>query len=213
MSLFSCCGIRFGWGSLIGIIPAYVSLLRVVVITAVNKSWNSVGDAIDAFMALMVLRTCEQIEGGLPANIKTRMYINIILDFGLGLVPFLGDLADAMFKANTRNAVVLEKHLRAKGARVLKAQGQRLPAVDPSDPDEFDRFEDTEVNGPPPPYSGVPSTGQGIQRVDNSGGRTTQAPTQQQRGGWFSGFGSKKKQQPDIERGTVRRGEGSGPQK
>jgi hypothetical protein len=45
-------------------------------------------------MALMVLRTCEQVEGGLPADVKSKMYINIILDFGIGLVPFLGDLAD-----------------------------------------------------------------------------------------------------------------------
>ena len=45
-------------------------------------------------MALMVLRTCEQVEGGLPAAVKFKMYINIVLDFGIGLVPFLGDVAD-----------------------------------------------------------------------------------------------------------------------
>ena len=45
-------------------------------------------------MALMVLRTCQQVEGGLPANVKAKMYFNIILDFGIGLVPILGDVAD-----------------------------------------------------------------------------------------------------------------------
>lgn len=45
-------------------------------------------------MALMVLRTCEQIEGGLPSDVKAKMYFNIVLDFGIGLVPFLGDIAD-----------------------------------------------------------------------------------------------------------------------
>lgn len=154
-------------------------------------------------MALMVLRTCEQIQGGLPADVKSRMYINIVLDFGLGLVPFLGDLADAMYKANTRNAVVLEKHLRAKGAKALKAQGQRIPTIDPSDPDEFDRFEGAEVSGPPPPYDAGPATGQDTQRIDNGRGWTTPAPVQEERGGWFSGLGSKKKQ-PDVERGTGR---------
>ncbi|KAG7140220.1 hypothetical protein HYQ45_002922 [Verticillium longisporum] len=39
MCLFSLCGVRFGWGSAIGLIPA-------------------IGDAIDALMALMVFRTC-----------------------------------------------------------------------------------------------------------------------------------------------------------
>ena len=160
-------------------------------------------------MALMVLRTCQQVEGGLPADIKMKMYVNIVLDFGIGLVPFLGDIADALFRANTRNAVVLEKFLRAKGAKALKAQGQRIPTIDPSDPDEFDRFEDEEVNGPPPPYSGGSPTRQGTQRIDNGHGRSTQdrVPVQEERGGWFSGFGSKKKQ-PDVERGTdLRRNE------
>lgn len=184
MSLFNCCGIRFGWSSVIGIIPA-------------------IGDVIDAFMAIMVLRTCEQVEGGLPADVKSKMYFNIILDFGIGLVPFLGDIADALFRANTRNAVVLEKYLRAKGAKNLKAQGQRVPTIDPTDPDEFDRLEEEDISNPPPPYTGGPPTRQGTQRQDNGNGRPTQTrvPVQEERGGWFSGFGSKKKQ-PDVERGT-----------
>jgi hypothetical protein len=45
-------------------------------------------------MALMVLRTCQQVEGGLPADVTCKMYFSIILDFGIGLVPFLGDIAE-----------------------------------------------------------------------------------------------------------------------
>jgi hypothetical protein len=45
-------------------------------------------------MALMILRSSQQIEGGLPSDVKLRMVFNIILDFGIGLVPFIGDLAD-----------------------------------------------------------------------------------------------------------------------
>lgn len=56
-----------------------------------------VGDVIDAFMAIMVLRTCEQVEGGLPANVKSKMMMNIVLDFGIGLIPFLGDIADGKY--------------------------------------------------------------------------------------------------------------------
>lgn len=45
-------------------------------------------------MAMMVFRTCGQVEGGLPNAVKAKMMFNIILDFGVGLVPFLGDIAD-----------------------------------------------------------------------------------------------------------------------
>lgn len=184
MSLFNCCGIRFGWSSVIGIIPG-------------------IGDVIDAFMAVMVLRTCQQVEGGLPTEIKVKMLFNIVLDFGIGLVPFLGDIADALFRANTRNAVVLEKYLRAKGAKALKAQGQALPQVDPSDPDEFDRQMRDEL-GPPPQYTTGPPTRQGTQSQNHGNGQAgypQQSRVPEERsGGFFSGFGSKKKQ-PDAERG------------
>lgn len=42
------------------------------------------------------------------------MMFNIALDFGLGLVPLLGDIADAIFRANTRNAWLLEVYLTKK---------------------------------------------------------------------------------------------------
>jgi len=182
MSLFNCCGIRFGWSSVIGIIPA-------------------VGDVIDAFMAVMVLRTCQQVEGGLPSGIKSKMYVNIVLDFGIGLVPILGDVADALFRANTKNAVILEQYLREKGAKALKAQGRPTPAIDPSDPDEYDRHL-IEESGPPPSYTSSTPTRQGT--TSNSGPvRPAQERVPEERGGWFSRSGSKKKQ-PDVERGVRR---------
>lgn len=42
------------------------------------------------------------------------MMINILADFLVGLVPFLGDLADAAFKCNTRNLRLLEETLDKK---------------------------------------------------------------------------------------------------
>lgn len=58
---------------------------------------SSVGDVIDAFMAVMVLRTCQQVEGGLPNAVRSKMFFNIIVDFAVGLVPFIGDIADGKF--------------------------------------------------------------------------------------------------------------------
>jgi hypothetical protein len=183
MSLFNCCGIRFGWSSVIGIIPA-------------------IGDVIDAFMAMMVLRTCQQVEGGLPASVKSKMMFNIVLDFGIGLVPFLGDIADALFRANTRNAVELEKFLREKGAKALKAQGQRTPPLDPTDPDEFDRHTGDEL-GPPPQYTTAP---EGNHTGGGRSGYSMQAPAQPPRpepaatrgSGWMG-----RSKQPDLERGPL----------
>jgi hypothetical protein len=57
MGLFNCCGIRFGWSSVIGIIPGYV--FEETINTKLNKLL-SIGDALDAFMAIMVFRTCQQ---------------------------------------------------------------------------------------------------------------------------------------------------------
>lgn len=170
----------------------------------------SIGDVIDAFMAMMVLRTCQQVEGGLPSEVKAKMMFNIVLDFGVGLIPFLGDIADALFRANTRNAVVLEKFLRVKGEQNLKAQGHPLPQIDPSDPDEFDRQMRAE-HGPPPQYTTAPPTRQGTQpptrqgtQAQNGNGRSgashEDVMPEQRSGSFFSGFGSKKKQ-PDPERG------------
>jgi hypothetical protein len=39
------------------------------------------------------------------------MFFNVFIDFFIGAIPILGDLADAAFKANTRNVRLLEKRL------------------------------------------------------------------------------------------------------
>ncbi|KAH6662704.1 hypothetical protein B0J14DRAFT_434527, partial [Halenospora varia] len=107
MSLFNCCGIRVGWSSVIAIIPVQVYVL-------------------DAFMAFMVLRTCQEVQGGLPKGVQAKVIfnscyagrdVNIIMDFGVGLVPLIGDIADVLFRANTRNAMVLKEYLYEKAKK------------------------------------------------------------------------------------------------
>jgi hypothetical protein len=44
------------------------------------------------------------------------MYSNLAFDFGVGLIPIVGDLTDAWFKCNTRNNLLLERYLRERGA-------------------------------------------------------------------------------------------------
>ena len=97
----SFCGIKFGWSSIVGFIPA-------------------LGDFIDLFMALMVLNTAMKVSPGKDRDaLRAKMMMNIIVDFAIGLVPVLGDVADTFFRANTRNAIALEKMLND---RVKKQQ-------------------------------------------------------------------------------------------
>ncbi|KIV93993.1 hypothetical protein PV10_05159 [Exophiala mesophila] len=136
LSLGSFLGVRFGWGSVIGLIPG-------------------IGDVLDLFFALLVYRTIISVEGGLPSSVKMRMKFNIILDFLIGLVPFVGDIADAAYKCNTKNVIILEEQLRERGRKRLKGTPQANVA-DPSLPDEFDYQNEErllEQNGPPPRYA------------------------------------------------------------
>lgn len=81
-------------------------------------------------MALMVFKTCCKVEGGLPNSIKLQMMFNIVFDFLVGLVPFIGDVADAAFKANTRNALLLEAiSVRRARKSCARAASLSLPST------------------------------------------------------------------------------------
>ena len=148
------------------------------------------------------MRSCDKIDGGLPGSLKFRMLLNIILDFAVGLVPFIGDLADAAFHANTRNVVLLEEYLRQKGQKELRKSGLPIPDVDPSSPVEFDRM----MTEPPPQYtSRTPSRERNPltepTRVDDPPLPQTPAEAKTTSGrGWF---GRGKTRPNDVEMGTV----------
>ena len=76
---------------------------------------SSIGDIADAMMAFAILNTCRRVKHRLPLSAEMQMYFNIALAFGIGLVPIVGDMADVLFiRANTRNAIILENHLRGQ---------------------------------------------------------------------------------------------------
>ena len=57
-----------------------------------------------------------------PKPVAARMAANVLLDIGLGSIPFVGDAFDAVFKANTRNLKLLaEVHERQKLGRPMPA--------------------------------------------------------------------------------------------
>jgi len=114
MALFNFMGIRFGWSSAIGLVPA-------------------IGDGLDMILALSVFRACCSVDGGLPNAMKMQMLFWIIVDFAIGLVPFLGDLLDAAIKANSMNCRLLEKHLDNKyKPKELRNKEKRLSQADPN---------------------------------------------------------------------------------
>lgn len=68
-----------------------------------------IGDAAGLILSSYVLVEAQRL--GVSKRIKTKMIINILIDFVGGLVPFFGDIFDAFFKANTRNTHILKKHI------------------------------------------------------------------------------------------------------
>lgn len=198
MAFGSFLGIKFGWGSLIALVPIF-------------------GDFADTFLGLLVVRTAKKVEGGLPVDLLLSMYFWLIVDLIIGLVPFVGDVADALVLANTRNAAALEEHLRKKGQKNLRSSGQPVPATDPSDPAEFDRLHTASPNTSRPSHGNEePANKQPSQHAAQTSGVTSvQSPLPQpapvrvhdnQQGrssGGFFGFGRKKSRPTDVETGTA----------
>lgn len=74
----------------------------------------------------MVMNTAMKVSPGKDLDkLRATMVMNVIIDFVIGLVPFLGDIADTFFRCNTRNAVALEKMLLAR----VKAREKRTGAL------------------------------------------------------------------------------------
>ena len=181
MALFEVFGTRFGWSSVIGIVPA-------------------AGDAIDAAIALLLVRGCMKVKGGLPVGILIQMLINVALDFLIGLVPFLGDLADAYFKANTKNCRLLEEHLdklyKPDNLRAVKDRsGKRNPPAT-----AFEDFSDEEDDRRAFLQETRPHT-------DGAHDVRQPAPTAntgaKKSGGWFNFGGNSNRRPQDLESGNA----------
>lgn len=65
------------------------------------------GDLVTAGAGLYIIAAA--IQKGLPAVVIARMLLNLAVDLAIGAVPALGDLLDFAYKANSRNARLLEQ--------------------------------------------------------------------------------------------------------
>jgi hypothetical protein len=86
--------LRFGLDPLLGLIPGG-------------------GDIAGGLLSTWIIITAAR--HGAPPAVLIRMTGNVIIDTLLGTVPVLGDLFDAGWKANRRNAALLERYLDEPG--------------------------------------------------------------------------------------------------
>lgn len=83
-------GFRIGVDALIGLVPFF-------------------GDAAGVLLSGYIVREAARL--GVPRSVLLRMIGNVAIEGIVGVVPILGDVFDAAWKANQRNVQLLERHL------------------------------------------------------------------------------------------------------
>jgi hypothetical protein len=82
--------ISFGLDSIVGLVPG-------------------AGDLASALMSGYIVLASARM--GVPPSVVVRMILNLGVDTLVGSVPLFGDLFDVGFRANIRNAALLDRHL------------------------------------------------------------------------------------------------------
>ena len=90
-SRFQLFGYRFGLDPLIGLIPQGGNLATLIMST--YMMWIA-------------------IKMKVPKRKIARMYFNSFVDFTVGVIPILGQIADFAIKSNEKNLKILEEHER-----------------------------------------------------------------------------------------------------
>ena len=85
-------GMRIGWDAILGLVPG-------------------VGDWAGALLSSYII--LQAVRLGASREVLLRMVGNVALETMVGAVPFLGDVFDAAWRANTRNVRLIEEHLAA----------------------------------------------------------------------------------------------------
>lgn len=90
---FEVGGVKFGLQGIVGLLPIG-------------------GDAITTVAGLYPLVVAYRHKLG--GEVVAKLMLNLGAQFGMGLVPWVGDYADVWFKANLRNLKVLENAVAAQ---------------------------------------------------------------------------------------------------
>lgn len=102
---FSFFGLKFGWSNVVGIVPV-------------------LGAIVLNFWSLKIYWAARKLDDGLPLDIQLIFLFNLVVDFMLSLIPFVGDIIEIGYKANLRNFLLLEKHLVRVGEKNLGIIGE-----------------------------------------------------------------------------------------
>ncbi|HTU23841.1 MAG TPA: DUF4112 domain-containing protein [Pirellulales bacterium] len=94
-------GLRFGLDAFIGLIPL-------------------LGDTLTSLASLYILDAGRRY--GVPRVTMIRMAANIALDYVAGMIPFVGDAFDVVWKANQKNVALLKRHVLATPAEERRAR-------------------------------------------------------------------------------------------
>jgi hypothetical protein len=96
-------GVRVGLDFLIGLIPGLGDIIMLVV------------SAYIIFLAKKM---------GLPKSLRMIMLRNSLIDFSLGFVPLVGDIADMFYRANKINVRIMEKFWLEKHKSLIEQSTQ-----------------------------------------------------------------------------------------
>ena len=156
-----------------------------------NTTSLSIGDFADAMMALWLVKKASKVDGGLPATLYAKMISNIVFDFAIGLIPIVGDLVDAVYRANTRNAWLLHVYLMAKAEAVRNGKV--------SDPETGETIHLTGHNS----GHGVLQPSIRTSAAQSHAQPETSAPKATHGRGWGWNRGGGRTAEPDLESGIV----------
>ncbi|MFT4938613.1 MAG: hypothetical protein ACI88A_001642 [Paraglaciecola sp.] len=97
-------GVRFGLDSIIGLIPGLGDILML---------------GVSAYMVLLARQM------GIPKALQIIMLRNSLMDFALGLIPIVGDIADIFYRVNKINVRIMEKFWLEQHKSVLEQSTQQ----------------------------------------------------------------------------------------
>lgn len=92
-SQFEVAGVRFGWDSIIGLVPVA----------------GDIATAVIGVYPILIAR-----KHNLSKLTRWRMAANFAIDLAVGAVPLAGDVFDLAYKANLKNLALLERELEKR---------------------------------------------------------------------------------------------------
>ena len=86
-----------------------------------------IGDLLGSALSGAIMY--DAVDARVPIPVLARMGWNILIDAGLGLIPFAGDLADVAHRANRKNYRLLERALAESSDPAPPSRGYLIAAA------------------------------------------------------------------------------------